>query len=130
MQSEDGSSAALTNLSTNGTFVNEEKIGKSQTLLLSTGDVISIRYFSNGTLKQYDAYKFHIKSVSKRKANDSSSGNNTSVSDLSLLEKSALAAKTCAKKPPRKAKKFNRSTVWDSDITEENIIKTKRTTRI
>ena len=52
-----------------------------------------IGYFSKGTLKQYDAYKFHIKSVSKRKANDSSSGNNTSVSDLSLLEKSALAAK-------------------------------------
>ena len=93
MQYEDSSSAALTNLSTNGTFVNGEKIGKSKTRLLSTGSVISIGYFSKGTLKQYDAYKFHIKSVSKRKANDSSSGNNTSVSDLSLLEKSALAAK-------------------------------------
>ena len=98
MQYVDGSSAALTNLSTNGTFVNGEKIGKSKTRLLSTGDVISIGYFSKGTLKQYDAYKFHIKSVSKRKANDSSSGNNTSVSDLSLLEKSALATMAPASK--------------------------------
>ena len=63
MQYEDGSSAALTSLSTNGTFVNGEKIGKSKTRLLSTGDVISIGYFSKGLLKQYDAY--HIKSVSK-----------------------------------------------------------------
>ena len=77
MHYEDVLSAVLTNLSTNGTFVNVEKMGKSKTRLLSTGDVISIGYFSKGTLKQYDAYKFHIKSVSKRKANDSSSGNNT-----------------------------------------------------
>ena len=71
---------------------------QEQDTFVKTGDVISIEYFSKGTLKQYDAYKFHIKSVSKRKANDRSSGNNTSVSDLSLLEKSALATMAPASK--------------------------------
>ena len=62
----------------------------------------------------------------RRKANSSSSDNSSTFFTANVFEKSQVFRK----KPSKKAQTLNESSIlWNSDITEENILNTKRRTR-
>ena len=126
MNSEDELFAELKDFSTNGTFVNEARIGKGNSRKLKTNDFISVGYYTGDTYKHVIAFRFVLNSIAKRKANNSSSGNDTSVSDPSLIETSILVEKSKTKKPSRKEQRTNESVIWESDLSQANIVKTSR----
>ena len=126
MNSEDEVSAVLKDFSTNGTFVNAARIGKGNSGKLKTDDLISLGYYTGDTYKHIIAFRFVINQSAKRKANTSSSGNDTSVADPSLIETSILVEKSKTKKPSRKEQRTNESVIWESDLSQANIVKTKR----
>ena len=96
---------------------------------MKTGDKISIGYYSNLSLEKYsqcDVFKFHLNPTVKRKANSSSSDNSSTLFTANVFEKSQVFRK----KPSKKAQNLiESSSLWNSDITEENILNTKRRTR-